>query len=388
MYRSICNLLIFIVLFCSISEGFSQNFQIANEVTKKLYDEKKWDKLIEVSDSILKTGLDFYALRLRLGFAYYFKNEYLNAIPHFIKANEMNNTENIATEYLYYCYFQSAQYLQALKLISNQNEYLKLKVQFNSMKRLQSTQLRYGNKNSNSDYIPNAIETDVDLDFKLFKSCNIKFSLNQISQKNSVWQIKQNQYFTALSIPLKNNWNLHSGFSFLNYSYTLNKSNPTIGNQWVESIEMDKLYLKSQFTFGLASLTGDSTKHYQLTLGYTYFPKANLNLFYGFNYFKSTQDNFSNFANAYKAFLGFKLNPKTTIISSVLKGGGHNLVTFNGEIVNNNFDITSNIYEFGLKYNLHPKWQTGIFYNLELKENNTINNYHYNSIFINLKFTP
>ena len=122
MQRSFRNSLIIILFFTPLFKGFSQDFKYVNQLTENLYLENKWDELIIVGDSIIKTKLDFYALRLRVGLAYYYKNEYLLAIPHFLKAIEMNNAENIAVEYLYYSYLKSEQYLQALNIMNNQNE--------------------------------------------------------------------------------------------------------------------------------------------------------------------------------------------------------------------------------------------------------------------------
>mgnify|MGYP006166774229 FL=1 len=391
MQRSFRNSLIIILFFTPLFKGFSQDFKYVNELTENLYLENKWDELIIVGDSIIKTKLDFYALRLRVGLAYYYKNEYLLATPHFLKAIEMNNAENIAVEYLYYSYLKSEQYLQALNIMNNQNEYVKQTVGFNSKKIIQSTQIREGIKLSNSEYIPTVYETDIDVDFKFLRSNNLKLSLNQISQKNNIWAIKQLQFYTAISIPLKNNWNFHSGFSSLKYDYSVfsfNSTNITKGNQWVVSVEMYKYYLKNQFNFGFVTFFGNNVNHNQFTFGYTYFPKANSKLYFGMNYFASTHNGFVNLTSAFKPFFGYKLTSKIGLSSSILKGGGHNLVTYNGEIVNNNYNITSHLYEIGLYYRWHPKWQTSVYYNLELKQNENINNYQYNALFINLKFIP
>ena len=73
MQRSFRNTLIIILFFTPLFKGFSQDFKYVNQLTENLYLENKWDELIIVGDSIIKTKLDFYALRLRIGLAYYYK---------------------------------------------------------------------------------------------------------------------------------------------------------------------------------------------------------------------------------------------------------------------------------------------------------------------------
>ena len=379
-----------VLCLCSLF-GKGQEFKKANDFTYQLYQQEKWDSLIIVGDSIISSGLDFYYLRLRVGLAHYFKKQYLLAIPHFQEAVLMNEAENIAAEHLYYCYFQSGQYLQALKVISKQNNYVQQKVGFNKKKYVQSGQLRAGYKSSNSEYIPAARELDADVDIKLLKSSNLKLSINQIIQRASFWDIKQRQLYLGYSLPLKQDWNIHLGFSALSYDYNVKPLGTTIlteGNQWVGSIALDKFYLNNQIHFGMTILNGDSTNHHQLSLGYTYFPKGNSSLFAGLSLYGSVEENLSDFALAFKPYFGFKLGQKTTFDFSYLKGGGHNLVFLNGELVNNNYDITSGLLEAGVGYQWHPKWSMSLFYNLEFKQNDLINDYHYNSLFINLKFTP
>lgn len=388
MYRGHCNKIILLFVFFISSLGKSQDFKKVNELTLQFYQEEKWDSLIIVGNSSINSGLDFYYLRLRMGLAHYFKQEYFLAIPHFKKAIEMNEAEDVAVEYLYYCYFLTQQYNQALNTIHKQTIYLQNKVGYNAKNYVPSIGVRRGYKFSNLDLIPLLHEIDFDLNLTLLKKINWKMSFNNINQNNNEWGIHQKQYYTNLTLPFKRNWNISSGFSWMDYTYKETYNNKSISDQmYAIGFDIDKIWKNHHFGIGYGNLFGNSTSQQQIHAKYILYPNGNTNFFVGTELFLST-NNWSNYYFAFKPTLGIKISSKLYLNGSYLKGGGQNLLQENVEIINNNYHITSSIFENGFRYKITPKYSLGLFYQHEAKVWSEYSNYHYNSLFINLKFTP
>ncbi|RZS97942.1 tetratricopeptide repeat protein [Cecembia calidifontis] len=98
-----------------------------DRVTYELFLQKNWDGLIAEGNQALNQGMDYYYLRVRMGIAYYEKQNYHLAARHFEKALEMNYTEEYVKEYLYYSYLFSGRQADAQVLASSFPDSLKRK---------------------------------------------------------------------------------------------------------------------------------------------------------------------------------------------------------------------------------------------------------------------
>lgn len=85
----------------------NQDIRLTDSLTLALYNNQQWDELIDVSAKAIKQGLDYYYLRMRVGIAYYEKQNYRKAIPHFQKALRFNPMSKITSEYLYFSYLSA-----------------------------------------------------------------------------------------------------------------------------------------------------------------------------------------------------------------------------------------------------------------------------------------
>lgn len=391
MHQSIGRLgIVLAFLVISISLKAQTSFKTIDALTYDLYQQANWERLVQVGDSLIDSGTDYYYLRLRMGLAHYFLQEQLLAIPHFKAAYAFNAAEEVAQEHLYYCYFQTGQYGQALKIISETTPFLQEKVGADKGKIVPAVALRGGVKGSNSADIPAALELDADVHFTLFRKVNWKVSFNQITQTADFWGIKQQQYYTSFGLPLAKDWNITTGISFLHYDYELKLLPSTLlfeGQALALGISADKLTRKHQFGIGYSGMFADSSEHHQAQVNYAFFPFGNTKLYLGTEIYLSNEGT-ADFAIAFKPYLSYSLTPKFRLSSLYLQGGGHNLLQQNAEIINNNYDITSSLFEAGLNYQLVPKLNLGLFYQLESKIGGTTADYQYNSLFINLKFTP
>ena len=177
---------------------------------------------------------------------------------------------------------------------------------------------------------------------------------------------------------------------FIDFDYEFK---PTFNTQFTEgqalaySVSADKLYMKHQVGFAFSALMEDSAQHHQAMVNYAYFPLGSTKFYLGSEVYLSTPD-LATFAIGFKPYVGYRATRKFKWSASYLHAGGHNLLQQNAEIVNNNYHITSSIFETGINYQISPKLNLGLFYQREGKDGETLSDYHYNSLFINLKFTP
>ena len=82
--RKIIHLLLIFLLLSLTTHGqetsTSQNFE---KETFKLYSQKNWPELIQVSKKAIKEGSDYFYLRMRLAIAFYERQNYHRALIHF-----------------------------------------------------------------------------------------------------------------------------------------------------------------------------------------------------------------------------------------------------------------------------------------------------------------
>ena len=85
----------------------------------QLYLEGRWSELAENGKEAIAEGYDYYYMRMRMGIAYYERQNYGLAAYHFNKAMEFNENDQFALEYLFYSYYLSGRYFQAWAALSD-----------------------------------------------------------------------------------------------------------------------------------------------------------------------------------------------------------------------------------------------------------------------------
>jgi tetratricopeptide (TPR) repeat protein len=82
----------FILLFLNIFIYSQQplNYPYIEKTTYKHYLNSDWESLIKLGNKSLDKGIDFYYLQIRMGVAYFAKNNYRKAIKHLQKAYKTN----------------------------------------------------------------------------------------------------------------------------------------------------------------------------------------------------------------------------------------------------------------------------------------------------------
>lgn len=158
-FRNFFTVLFFILIFNANAN--SQDDFSKDSVDKKsayLFQNKKWDELITFGNKALKRNAETYFLRVRLGAAYYEKENYFNAIPEFERAVEIGYMDEYVLEYLYNSYLMTGRTEDAAYIFSSFSESGKNRIKplNNSFAENISTGIEYEfsndeNRNANTD---------------------------------------------------------------------------------------------------------------------------------------------------------------------------------------------------------------------------------------------
>lgn len=100
----------------------------------ELYQQQKWNELIDFSAEVRKQGMDFFYLQARTGIAYYNLKKYRIAAGWFLKAWKNDHNFEWLQEYLYYSLVFGERSNEASKLAVNFTVSMKQKIGFEYMK--------------------------------------------------------------------------------------------------------------------------------------------------------------------------------------------------------------------------------------------------------------
>lgn len=114
----LCGMLVLwtVLLFPAVVAG--QQKQNADSLTYSLYQQQQWDELIRTGTAAIRQGVDHFYMQMRVGIAWYEKQNYRRAIPFFCKARQLNPIDEVATEYLYYSYLLAGRTADARVVLS------------------------------------------------------------------------------------------------------------------------------------------------------------------------------------------------------------------------------------------------------------------------------
>src|ERR1035437_5516380 len=109
-------ILISIFFLFHITKGIAQdtlNSATVEQKSYQLYLDKNWDELIKFGNNAVDKGYDYFYLQMRIGIARFEKKNYRVAENHFKSALKFNSSDELAQEYLYYCYLYAGHYFKA-----------------------------------------------------------------------------------------------------------------------------------------------------------------------------------------------------------------------------------------------------------------------------------
>ncbi len=106
----------------------------ADKKSFELYQQQKWNELIDFSSEVRAQGIDFFYLQARTGIAYYNLKKYRTAADWFLKAWENDKSFEWLQEYLYYSLIYSGRSAEASKVANNFSNSFKQKIDYQKMK--------------------------------------------------------------------------------------------------------------------------------------------------------------------------------------------------------------------------------------------------------------
>jgi len=381
--------------------AFSQqgiNTQIVAKRSYGMYLAKQWPELIVYGDSVLKLGFDYYYIRMRMGIAYFELKKYRIAEEHFKKAIAFNASEDLAFEYLYFIYIYTDRFEESRKLSARFSKPLKLKLKTDSLPVVDCVALEVGTKTSASIYVPNALFAQLGLGHYVKNKFSVFHSYSYYGQQNEYWKVNQNQYYIGANFPLRNKWMLSGAFSVLGRNTQTYSGTSLVGQltaltsvdtyNYIESLSLKKNFEYFDASIGTTILWLDSVSQFQHNASLTYYPLANNKLGIGSIVYLHTLDNYSSVNLAYVPFVSFKATNRLSFSGSYLYNSGNNIAEWNGFLVNNSPDLTTDRLTLNTSWTLNKHVDLSATYQYENKYNAYINSYQYNSFFIGLKFKP
>ncbi len=229
-----------------------KSFRYADSITYSYYMDKNWTELIASGKEALNNGHDYYYMRLRIGIAYYEKQNYAMAAIHFKKAQEFSFNDQFTLEYLFYSAFLSNRQYQAWSILSGAFPETKQRILKESKFRRNTLFAESFYSNSNTDNLlasPNDIFTNPEPGSQSVSRYFLNNSLyaSHILGKNFAYyhaytnlikdsylhyfngtnaadlpeqKLMQNQYYGAFNFFSPGGWNFSPAFHVLLTSYS------------------------------------------------------------------------------------------------------------------------------------------------------------------------
>ena len=416
MVSPVVIILLFVFIFLSTqNQSFSQTkkeFDDADKLTYEFYLKQNWDKVIEAGNDAIKNNIDFYLLRMRIGIAYYSKDNYMSAVEHFEKALEFVKKDTVAMEYLYYSYLFSGRESDANLFAETFSFNLKSKIKYKNPEFFSGAYTEGGYtfnsgyddlKNTNIFGLPGTFGTQKILKgyrynnislihrignrVRIFQGYN-NIGINYTQQFNPHFNLfldslkefdvntNQNEYYINANVNLGEGFNLLGAFHFQNVKFqnmnvvldtTVFPPRPNYLmaentlNESVIFISLSKYF--SHFVFTMNTSYSNLNNGKQMQNGFTgvYYPLGNLNLYFisDFNYISSKDIGIENFENNWVVTGkgGFKLSEPVWLEGSFTYGDIKNYNESNAFIVYNNTEVIKRRFEFDIIWLINKNFE-------------------------------
>ncbi len=334
-------------------------------ISYDLYVKQDWKTLIKFSEKALKSKIDFYYLRMRIGIAYYEMKQYRMALHHFEAAYTMDKNDELLKEYLFYCYVYTEQYPQALKITNTFSLATLQKTKMEDPSPIYFANAEVGLKISSDTSLYKSMKYfQAGVGINLGRNVTAYIAFTNIAQPMYYGSLSQQQFFVTLNIPLKKSWLISPAFHYLNYTYSNVKPSgppaypgapPPIpnydGSSIVASIAISKSWKDFLFT-GIASYsTLNSAKQYQQQLNVNWYPLHNKNLMLNGGVILFSDDSSNSFKPIPSIGGRYFITSKISLSASYTYFETKNFNEQNGYLVNNSDDITHQRINVGLDWN-------------------------------------
>ncbi len=373
----------------------SRNFE---KETFKLYSQKNWPELIQVSKEAIKEGYDYYYMRMRLAIAFYERHNYHRALIHFNKAYKFNKHDPYLLEYLYYANLFSGRQKAAYDITSEFSSTKKKEFDAANIGKFKIGELGINTVFSDLETGPELI-SDISRDqfgsqifLNGFTKINLGFN-HTVSRRFSLYyqysflmenrfyfyrdnstayylqkqKLYENQFYILGNVYLGKNFNLYASVNYLRGNI------PEYSSGWGASYFYAPGFKYNDFTSDLAIFKDFSYISFGLSMTYSYFqfnsyvqqgvfiryyPLGNLNLYLTAGYQlkqKVKNGQFYEDGTFYEYKLGFKIIEPLWIEIEGMSGDLQNASTQLGAIVYNNPNPVNSSIGSSLLINLNKK---------------------------------
>lgn len=418
-----------IILFfvCSIYESKSQdtiNSATVEQKSYQLYQDKNWSALINYGKKAIKNGYNYFYMQMRVGIAYYEKKNYSLAEGYFKKALTYNSTDDLALEYLYYCYLLNGRNEEARQLSKQFSKTLSEKIGTDKQSSLNFFMFEAGTKRSDSatyydkvtkkssNYFNSPIYFQLGLNHSIKNSFSLFHSFTYFNQQTFLGSISQPQYYLKAAIPIKNNWLISPSFHLVHIKSTkdvmfqapnnnnnnmgnspnhppFNNTTITLSNYFVGSFMVQKTIKKIALGLGTVFSNMNNVTQYIHNGFASYSVFGNSKLVFGVSAYIHTIDNYSTNNLSLAPFLYIQPTKRISLKVTYLVNNKNNIIEDNGYLVNNSSDLTK--YRYGALANFIVSKRLTLYalYQLEFKQENVqLFNYRYAVFVGGIKITP
>lgn len=404
-------------LFCSLCGKAQDTLSAlwAETRTLQLYKEKKWDQLIDLGKQALHKGYDYYYMRMRVAIAYYEKQNYILAEKHFEKALLFNSSDELAKEYLYYCYVFTGRSEQARLLSRSFSQQLATKTRTERSSAVEYLLFEGGTKTSDaagyydvhtgrkSNYFNPALYFHAGLNHYMKNRLSAFHAVTFFNQETFLGITRQRQYYLNVSIPFRKNWLISPAFHLIGVSNETRVTPPpmpgkppprpitTVANNtyYVGSLAVEKMFGKTLFNAGNTVSNMSGTTQLIHSAGLAYYFLGNSKIVLGCTGYLHTENNYSSLNVSYSPYLYLQPHRDFSLRLSYLANQQNNIIELNGYIVNNSPDLTNQRFGALATVNLSRSLALYGLYQLEMKQERVqLFNYQYNVIVVGLKITP
>jgi len=414
VFRNCLSVLIFILI-CYVNANAQNDFS-KDSVDKKsaiLFQNKKWDELISFGNTALKRNAETYFLRVRLGMAYFEKENYFNAIPEFERAIEIGYQDENVLEYLYNSYLKTGRTEDAAFIFSSFSESGKNRIRplNNSFAENIFTGIEYEfsndeSRNANTDLdgdqnkygeqtiLRNSVLATAGLnqlpfdrmsifyDYTYINSGKTKIIMRNSEKLNDDYQEIQNRFYNRFDILAANGLVISPAGHYISKKYNtlfagiadstlsdISVSEKEIDNEnFILSISASKFYSIYKFTLSGSFSYLNEFHQSQLGLSFLMYPLRKTSFYTNTSAVLHSENKISNLIVSQS--IGIKAGKRIYIEASASAGVMKNYNEQNGYTVYNTGDVIKSKFGISLDFSLLKNLNINIGYSFRQSEKN------------------
>lgn len=413
MSKRITIIAVLLLSIFAVSAQEKLNDAEVDKVSYQLFNQQKWEELINYSADARKQGIDFFYLQARTGIAYYNLKKYRISSEWFLKAWKSDQSHEWLQEYLYYSLIYAGRKAEATKLAAQFTPQMQNKIAFRNRK-LTRVALEGGFAfNSDFDQLKEldfAEKTDLGEDYgEAYLLKNYHFESFDLSHRISpAFHLSHNFTFLGSNREQQVDWGQRYSFpiSINQFQYFINPVivigekvhlSPSLSTLWGNSefyegdlnSNLEPVFYHKEFNFsdyifstGIWSNFGNFSSgaeinranindrsFTQLSAWITYYPLSNTNLYFTPRvYFKSDKDNGFSY-NTFGISGGAQLGP-VHFYGQYLVGDMNYFIEAAGYVVSNSPGTSDSKFMGSLYFPFAKKYQFVVRYiNQDVTEN-------------------